>query len=181
MLTYQEKGDTPADGPDLEVYVSDATVEIDGVTCRVVEEREYDDEVMTDLSLNYFAIDTTTNSVFYFGEDEVVLAGGKPTGEIKAGWRSGVDGASYGLIMPGTPLVGARYQQEFAPGNTLDRAEIVSVTAEVTTAAGSFKGCLQTLEGDGTDPSAAETKFYCPGVGLMGEDNVELVSFGFAK
>jgi hypothetical protein len=74
------------------------------------------------------AISTFTKSVFYFGEDEAVIVNGSVTGEKKRGWRAGEGGASFGLIMPGTPLLGARYQQENAPGNTMDRAECVGVS-----------------------------------------------------
>ncbi len=41
---------------------------------------------------------------------------------------SGVNGARFGLMIPGTPVVGARYQQEVAPKVAMDRALIFSLS-----------------------------------------------------
>ena len=133
-----------------------------------------------DSLLRSVAISTFTKSVYYFGEDEAIFDDdGNITGK-KRGWRAGEDGASFGLIMPGTPLLGARYQQENAPGNTLDRAECVSVRETVTVKAGTFTNCLVMEESDGMDADGdTEIKAYAPGVGLLGEDDYELVAYGF--
>ena len=111
---------------------------------------------------------------------EAVIVNGTLTGDVKRGWRAGEAGAAFGLIMPGTPLLGARYQQENAPGNTMDRAECVGVAASVTVPAGSFASCLLMEESDGMAPEGeTELKAYAPGVGLLGEDDFQLVAYGF--
>ena len=48
-------------------------------------------------------------------------------------WLSGVKGARFGLLMPGTIHLGLKYYQEFAPGVAMDRAEIISVNETVVT------------------------------------------------
>ena len=53
----------------LVVTVKDETVNVDGVECRVVEERETKAGKVLEVSNNYFAISKRTNSVYYFGED----------------------------------------------------------------------------------------------------------------
>src|SRR4030095_10182284 len=107
----------------LTVTVLDETKKVGGVETRVVEERETEDGKVVEVSRNYFAICKRTNSVYYFGED----AGGA--------WLAGEKGARYGLMMPGTVLLGARHYQEIAPGVAMDRAEGVSLTEPMETTA----------------------------------------------
>jgi len=149
----------------LTVTVKDETKMIDGVECRVVEEREIEDGKLIEVSNNYFAISKRTNSVYYFGED----AGGA--------WYSGVQGARFGLMMPGLPLVGAKYYQEIAPGAAMDRAEIVSVTETFKTPAGEFKNCLKTAETTPLEPGEREYKRYARGIGLIQDGSLKLVKY----
>ena len=46
----------------------------------------------------------------------------------KGSWLAGVDGARFGLMMPGTIALHARFQQEVAPRVAMDRAEIEETT-----------------------------------------------------
>jgi len=60
------------DGEDkvkLVVSVLFETRVIDGVNTRVVEEKEFHNGVLAEISRNFFAIDTITNGVYYFGEE----------------------------------------------------------------------------------------------------------------
>lgn len=153
----------------LTITVKEETKMVDGVLCRVVEERETKKGKVVEVSNNYFAISKRTNSVYYFGED----AGGA--------WLSGEKGARFGLMMPGLPLVGAKHYQEIAPGVAMDRAEIVSVTATVKTPAGEFKNCVKVEETNALERGSKEYKFYAPGIGLVQEGNLKLVKYGKAK
>jgi hypothetical protein len=159
-----EKGDTQ-----LTITVRDETKKVDGVECRVVEENETKGGKVEEKSKNYLAISKRTNSVFYFGED------------VGGAWLSGEKGARFGLMIPGTPLLKARYYQEIAPGVALDRAEIVSVTETVVTPAGTFTNCLKTEETTPLHPKEKEYKYYAPGVGLVQEGELKLVKYGKAK
>ena len=61
----------------LVITVLDETRRLAGVETRVVEERETDGGRLVEVSRNYFALSTRTNSVFYFGEDVDIYEGGK--------------------------------------------------------------------------------------------------------
>ena len=180
-------------------------IKLDGrkIKTRVVEERalELDDGewVTVEISRNYFAICKKTNAVYYFGEfsrdcpagfdENDVCTGetGTEEGESTAGsWEAGVDGAMPGLIMPGTPLDGARYFQEIAEEQeAVDRGEIVALGLDVEVPAGNFSGCIEIYD---TNPTEADeggcigendVKLYCPRVGLVQDQDLKLVQYGF--
>jgi hypothetical protein len=157
----------------LVVSVLEETKLVDGVTTRVVEERETAGGQLAEVSRNYFAIDNATGDVYYFGEDVDEYKNGKVTGHEGA-WLSGVTGAKFGLIIPGAPKAGDRYYQESAPRVAMDRAEVLSITAEVKVPAGAFKNCLHTKETSALE-SGTEDKFYAPGVGLVRDAGFVLV------
>ena len=50
--------------------------------------------------------------------------------------KPGSDGAMPGLMMPGTPLLGAKYFQEIAPPDAVDRGEIAEMGLDVEVPAG---------------------------------------------
>jgi hypothetical protein len=154
------------DGKDtLTITVLDETKVVDGVTTRVVEERETNRGKLVEVSRNYFAIDTSTGDIYYFGEDVDMYKDGKVTGHEGA-WLAGVGGARFGLLIPGKPRVGDKYYQEVAPKAAMDRAEVVSVTEEIKVPAGTFKNCLRTRESSALE-SGVEDKLYAPEVGLL--------------
>jgi hypothetical protein len=165
-------------GGRLAITVLDETRTVAGVTTRVVEEREWQDDQLVEVSRNFFAICPTTKDVFYFGEEVDDIQDGEVVGHGGA-WLAGEDGARAGLIMPGDPRPGMRYYQEIAPGVALDRAEIVSLDETVETPAGSFSSALKTEEGSALDPGEHEFKTYAPGIGLAVEEELRLAENGF--
>ena len=160
-------------GATLTVTVTRNTKLVDGVETRVIEEREEKDGQPIEISQNYFAIDKTDNAVYYFGEDVDVYKNGKVVSHGGA-WLSGVGGAKFGMLMPGKPKVGDKFQQEIAPKVAMDRCEIAAIGEEIKTPAGTFKDCLRTTEGS-TLESATEDKVYAPGVGLVKDEEFLLV------
>jgi len=90
----------------LIVTVLDDTRRVDEVETRVVGERETNNGELVEVSRNYFAISSRTNSVFYFGEEVDIYKAGKIVSHEGA-WLSGRDGARFGLMMPGLPLMRA--------------------------------------------------------------------------
>ena len=159
----------------LTITVLDETKRVDGVETRVVEEKETADGELAEISRNYFALSKTTRDLFYFGEDVDTYKNGKVV-DHEGAWLSGVKGARFGLMMPGTPVVGARYQQEVAPKVAMDRAQIISLTETIETPAGRFAQCLKTEETSGLE-SDKNIKFYAPGVGLISDGTLKLKSY----
>lgn len=162
------------DGDRVVISVLDEIKVVDGVQARVVEEREFHDEKLVEVSRNYFAADKLTNDVYYFGEDvDVFDSSGKVTAHPGA-WLSGVDGARFGLIMPGKPLIGDRYYQELAPKVAMDRAEIVKLDAELETPMKVFAACLSIRESSDLEKGFSR-KWYAAGIGMIGDDELRLV------
>ena len=157
----------------LTVTVLDQTKVVDGVTTRIVEEREMDGEKLVEVSRNYFVIDKSNNDVYYFGEDVDIYKNGKVTSH-EGTWLSGQNGARFGLLVPGKPRVGDKFYQEIAPKVAMDRAEIMTLAEQVRTPAGTFENCLRTKETSGIE-KGAEAKWYAPGVGLIKDADFVLV------
>ena len=160
----------------LTITVLKETRLVDGVETRVVEERETTKGQLVEISRNYFAISRKTGDLFYFGENVDEYKDGKVVGHSGT-WLSGVDGAKFGLMLPGKPVVGQRYQQEVAPKVALDRAEVVSLSESFKTPAGKFTNCLKTKESSGLEAGSA-TKLYAPGIGLLNDGNLKLTKHG---
>lgn len=166
---------------EITITVLNETKKVDGVVTRVVEERETNKGKPVEISRNFYAISKRTNSVYYFGEEVDIYEDGKVVSHDGA-WLSGVDGAKFGLMMPGTPLIGARYYNEMAPKVAMDRAEIVSVTETLETIAGTFKNCVRIGDTNPLEPGGVmEYKYYARGVGLIWDDKAELVKYGMLE
>ena len=161
-------------GGKLVVTVLHETMTVGGVPTRVVEEREWKGTELVEVSRNYFAIDPKSGDVYYFGEDVDAYKKGKVVNH-DGSWHHGSNGATFGLMMPGTPAVGMRFYNEQAKGVAMDRAEVVSVTDRLTTAAGAFDRCVKTRETTPLEKLAREYKLYAPGVGLIKDGDMVLV------
>ena len=160
---------------ELVITVLDQTELVDGVVTRVVEERETHDGALVEISRNFFAIDSGTGDVYYFGEDVDDYYAGGAVGH-GGSWRSGVGGARFGLMMSGSPQVGMKYYQEVAPGVALDRGEIRSTSDSVQVPAGSFGGVVSVVETNPLEPGVTGHKAYAPGIGMIVDDRLTLVS-----
>jgi len=175
------EGEDQGDTVHLEITVLDETKDISlpdigTVTTSVVEERESVNGELAEVSRNWFALCEPTNDVFYFGEDvDIYNEDGTITHE--GAWQAGVNGATPGIIMPGRFLLGSRYFQEQAPGVAMDRSENVEMGLEMNTPAGTFDQCVRVLETTPLERGESE-KVYCPGVGLVVDNGVQLVEVG---
>ena len=178
---YQQALEGKEDGKHivLTITVLDQTRIVDGVETRLVVEHEAVNGQVIEISTNYFAISKRTSDVFYFGEDVDMFKNGKLSSHEGA-WLSGTAGARFGLQMPGTPLLGARYYQEVAPKVAMDRAEVKSLSDKLETPAGKFENCLSTEETSALE-SGRETKIYAPDIGLISEGDLKLTKHGFIK
>jgi hypothetical protein len=84
--------------------------------------------------------------------------------------------------MPGSFLLGSRYYQEQAPDDAEDRGENARMGFAVSVPAGIFTECVQIDETNplSSNPNAVDVKVFCPGVGIVKDESLELVSFGVA-
>lgn len=162
----------------LIITVLNDTEPVNGITTRVVEEYETRDGEVAEVSRNYIAICTETGNAFYFGEDVDNYENGVVVNH-DGSWRAGVNDAVPGVIMPGSPMLGARYFQEIAPDIAMDRAEIVRLDAVVETHLGVFERSLETLETSPLEPNAKDTKFYAPGIGLIVDGPLSLTGYSY--
>lgn len=175
VLAGKEKGEKV----EIKITVLDETKKIAGVECRVVQEDESVGGDLEESTRDYFAISSRTNNVYYFGEDVDNYEDGKVVGH-EGSWRAGKKGARYGLMMPGTPLLGARHYQEIAPGVGMDRAEVVSLSEKFTCPAGEFEDVLLVEESSPLE-KGKERKLYARGVGILQDGACKLVKYGKEK
>ena len=165
------------DNEHLTFTVLNETKMVDGIETRVVEERESKNGKLIEVSRNYFAISKRTNSVYYFGEDVDMFKNGEVSSH-DGSWLAGVANAKFGLLMPGLPLLDAKYQQEVAPGVAMDRSEVKSITDTVKVPAGEFKNCLKIEESSPLEPGKTDVKLYAPNIGLLKDGSLKLVRYG---
>ncbi len=177
VVGYELEFEGEEDGEQIVLTVSvlDETQVVNGVETRVVQEYETVDGEVIEISRNYFAICTETKSIFYFGEDVDIYEDGAIVSHDGA-WKAGENGATAGIIMPGTVVIGSRYFQEVAPGVAMDRAEHVAMGVTVVTEAGTFEDCLRVDETTPLEPGQVSPKTYAPGVGLVVDNILELIS-----
>ena len=161
------------------ITVLDKTQKIGDVVTRVVEEREWEDGELKEVSRNFFAQCKEHGDVFYFGEEVDDYQDGKIVRHSGA-WRADAKDSKAGIIMPGTILLGGRYYQELAP-NAKDRAEIVFNRTTLKTPAGTFKNCLKVEETSALDVNERYFKTYAPGIGLIQDQDLLLTGWSGAK
>lgn len=158
----------------LRITVLDETEVVAGVKTRVVEEREWEDGDLIEVSRNFF-VQAQDGTVCYYGEEVDIYENGEVVSHEGA-WRAGEDDNRPGIIMPAEPAEDMTYAQEVAPGVAEDRAEIISLGEDtVTVPAGTYDNTLQTRETTPLEPGAESFKVYARGVGLIVDDVVELV------
>jgi hypothetical protein len=143
---------------------------------RVVVENEKADGELKEISYNYFATCLPWRDVYYFGEDVDIYEDGEVVSHAGA-WLAGRFGAEPGIIMPDSGfLLGQRYFQEMAPGVALDRAEHVGTDLELDLEAGNFDDCIEVTETTPLEPGSESTKFYCPGAGLVIDNELKAIA-----
>jgi hypothetical protein len=173
--TFFYEGKT-ADGPErVETYVSHKTREVLGVKCTVVRDKAFLNGKLSEDTFDWYAQDGEGN-VWYFGEDTKEYENGKVI-STKGSWEAGVDGAKPGIVMEANPRVGDSYRQEYYKGEAEDMAEVLSLDASgldnaVSVPYGSFGDVLMTKEWNPLEPAVLEYKYYAPGTGLIGEEQI---------
>jgi hypothetical protein len=144
---------------------------IAGVQTFIQRDREFEEGLLVEETLDYFAQDTLGN-VWYLGEDvtnfEYDEDGNLIDTNTEGAWRAGVNGALPGFIMPAELTIGFNYFQEFAAAEeALDQATIFAFVDTLTLEFGTFESVLQIFETTELEADAREFKYYAPGVGLI--------------
>ena len=167
------------DGEEVAVFVSvlPRVKKVAGVVCAIMQEVEWADGELVEISWNYVAICRKCGDVFYFGEDVNIYEDGQVVSHAGA-WLAGVNGAKPGLLMPGRPLNGARYYQEIAAGVALDRAQHLDDKATIVTPAGAFENCLLVGETTPLEIGEFSLKAYARGIGMVQDDMLKLTAHG---
>lgn len=150
-----------------------------GANARVIRDTVRLNGVVTEDTWDWYGQDADDN-VWYIGEDTAEFENGAFVCNCGA-WEWGVDGALPGILMLADPQVGDAYRQEYLEGEAEDIAEVVALNVTVSVAAGMFTACVKTREVSVIDRSYEEFKYYCPGIGVVLEEEdderLELISY----
>src|SRR5438045_1516066 len=121
------RGTTPQTDDEV---VTLKTRQILGIRATVVRDTVSQHARAIERTLDFYAQDKQGN-VWYLGEDSFELSHGRFV-RASDSWRSGVNGAKPGIIMPAHPRPGDRYRQEYyPPGEALDEAHVLRFSATV--------------------------------------------------
>ena len=156
-----------ADGRERNVVeVTADTKIVMAVPTRVVHDVVLVDGKLEEETFDWYAQDGEGN-VWYFGEATQALGG--PTVDTSGSFEAGRDAALPGIVMPGHPMVGDHYRQEYYQGEAEDTGKVLSLTGiESTPFTGPRSALLVTEDVNPLDPAAAvENKYYADGVGLL--------------
>jgi hypothetical protein len=165
---FHYRSETPEGVETNDVAVTRDTKQILGVTATVVHDQVFLDGELAEDTFDWFAQDREGN-VWYFGEDSREIEDGQVV-STEGSWEAGIGDNEPGIIMLAHPEVGLAYRQEIAPDIAEDMARVLSQKASADVPYGSFESCVGTLEWTLIEPGVREHKTYCPGVGLVLED-----------
>jgi hypothetical protein len=147
-----------------EVTVTTDSLRIIGVKCVVVTDVLTNEKgEIQESTIDWYAQDKDGN-VWYFGEDTKEYENGKMLSTAGT-WKAGVNGAQPGIVMPGKPLFGIPYRQEYLFNEAEDMGKIVSNSETVTVPYGTFNNCIMTEEWSPLEPGVIEQKYYASGTG----------------
>lgn len=157
----------------VEITVLDETEDVAGVTTRVVEEAEYVDGELAEISRNFF-VQAPDGTVCYFGEDVDIYEGGVVVSH-EGEWRAGENGNLPGIFMPSIPDIGMVYSNEFAPDVAEDQAEVIAIGEKIDIPAGIFDDTLTVEECNPLEDAERDIKVFVRGIGIAIDGVTELL------
>jgi len=157
----------------VEITVLDETEDVAGVTTRVVEEAEWVDGELAEISRNFF-VQAPDGTVCYFGEDVDIYEGGVVVSH-EGEWRAGENGNLPGIFMPSIPDIGMVYSNEFAPDVAEDQAEVIALGEEIDVPAGTFDDTLTVEECNPLEDAERDIKVFVRGIGIAIDGATELL------
>jgi hypothetical protein len=164
-------GDEDGVATSLQITVLNQIRSIQSVTTRVIEEREWQDGQLLEVSWNYYA-QAPDGTICYFGEDVDIYEASGITHE--GAWCASDPGNHAGIFMPADPKPGMKFQMEVAPGIALDEGQIVNIGPyEVPLAR--FTETIRVREFNPLDRGKGY-KIFAFGTGLIVDGPVELTA-----
>lgn len=157
----------------LEITVLDETEDVAGVTTRVVEEAEFVDGELAEISRNFF-VQTADGTVCYFGEDVDIYEGGVVVSH-EGQWRAGENGNLPGIFMPSIPDIEMVFSNEFVPGVAEDQAEVIALGEEIDVPAGIFDDTVTVEECNPLEDAERDIKVFVRGIGIAIDGVTELL------
>jgi len=154
----------------VQITVLAATRNVAGVTTRVIEEREWVDGALLEVSWNYYA-QASDGSICYYGEDVDIYEDG---GIVHDGAWCAVGGNQAGIFLPAELAVGTSFKMELAPGIALDEGRIVGI-GPVTVPYARYTQTLRVREFNPLDGDVG-FKVFALGVGLVVDGPVKLTA-----
>jgi len=137
-----------------------------GVTCVVVDDKVWLNDVLNEATLDWYAQDKDGN-VWYFGEDSKQYdSKGKLIG-TEGSWEAGVDGAKPGIVMKSNPVVGDSFRQEYKKEVAEDMSQILGLNITATVPYGTFDNCVKTKDWSPLESDVVEEKYFAPGIGFV--------------
>lgn len=153
------------------VRVARRTHVIDGVTCRVVRDLQFQDGVLVERTTDWYA-QTRAGTVWYFGESTAELDRHGRVTSREGSFQSGRDGAQAGIFMPARPRVGDSFTQEDYPGHAEDRFTILDRSAHISVPVLASDQALLTKETTPLEPGVLDHKYYVRDIGSVREVTV---------
>ena len=160
------------------VTVTRETKVVMSVTCVVVRDTVTRNGRVAEETVEWFA-QHKDGSVWHFGSASMEISpGGRVSTE--GSWEAGIKGAQPGIVMPGRPMPGPPFRQQYVRNIAEDMKQIVATNETVIVPAGTFTGMVKTKEWSMLE-AGTELKWYAKGIGVVKEiatagDTVVLIS-----
>jgi hypothetical protein len=154
------------------VFTTYSTAVIDGVTCRAVRDRLFQNSILREITTDWYA-QTRHGTVWYFGERTAELDRHGHVVSREGSFRSGRNGAEAGVFMPAHPRVGQSFQQENYPGHAEDRFAIRDLNADIAVPVIASHHAMLTRETSPLEPGVVDHKYYVRDIGTVREVTVK--------
>jgi hypothetical protein len=153
-------------------FTTYSTAVIDGVTCRAVRDRLFQNSILREITTDWYA-QTRRGTVWYFGERTAELDRHGHVVSREGSFRSGRNGAEAGVFMPAHPRVGQSFRQENYPGHAEDHFAIRDLSADIAVPVISSRHAMLTRETSPLEPGVVDHKYYVRDIGTVREVTVK--------
>ena len=145
---------------------------IDGVTCRVVNDKVFQNGILHERTIDWYA-QTKRGTVWYFGEHTALLDRQGHVVSREGSFQSGRDGAEAGIFMFAHPKVGQTAKQENYPGHSEDLFTVLDLNAHISVPVLKSNNALLTKETTVLEPGVLDHKYYVRDIGTVREVTVK--------